>query len=484
MRRLFLCTVSSMLLAGGLPEELPLRTTLRAETLRLPQNEALGLIGFSGTASFGPWYLGPGLYGAARGQRGGFFTFGLEGGGGGRPFPTLRLEREGGVFVGGGGGASAPQGGGLMLRPHLGAAFVLGAARLGLELSRVTFPNGGIDSTQVALTLAFTSQGLWVPEAASRQSFEGPVRWGERSLEPELIRVEATSASRTRTGTSQAPLTLAGLTSARDLGGPWFSYLAANGAAGGSSAGYAQALGGLGLRLPLAGPLGLEARLGAGLGGGGDLDTGGGFLVAGEGSLTLGTGAWRGMAGVGILRAPGGAFTGRTATFRVSHRFATARPWAGGEPLATFDLDGWRVGSGVLVYRQARRTTGASGDVQLITLRADRMLSRGFYLTGEAGSATGGGAGGYSTGLAGVGFETPALARQRLFAEIALGAGGGGGLATGGGRLTSLRAGWRLALPQGLGLDATAGRVRGPRGGLDAPTLGLGLHVRFQALSH
>ena len=76
MRRLFLCTVSSMLLAGGLPEELPLRTTLRAETLRLPQNEALGLIGFSGTASFGPWYLGPGLYGAARGQRGGFFTFG------------------------------------------------------------------------------------------------------------------------------------------------------------------------------------------------------------------------------------------------------------------------------------------------------------------------------------------------------------------------------------------------------------------------
>ena len=268
MRRLFLCTVSSMLLAGGLPEELPLRTTLRAETLRLPQNEALGLIGFSGTASFGPWYLGPGLYGAARGQRGGFFTFGQEGGGRGRPFPSLPLELEGGVFVGGGGGASAPQGGGLMLRPHLGAAFVLGAARLGLELSRVTFPNGGIDSTQVALTLAFTSQGLWMPEAASRQSFEGPVRWGERSLEPELIRVEATSASRTRTGTSQAPLTLAGLTSARDLGGPWFSYLAADGAAGGSSAGYAQALGGLGLRLPLPGPRGLEARLVAGLGGG------------------------------------------------------------------------------------------------------------------------------------------------------------------------------------------------------------------------
>ncbi len=483
MRRLLLSTASTLLLAGGLPEELPLRTTLRAETLRLPQNEALGLIGLSGTASFGPWYLGPGLYGAAWGQRGGFFTFGLEGGGRGRPFPTLPLELDGGVFVGGGGGASAPQGGGLMLRPHLGAAVLLGPARLGLELSRVYFPNGGIDSTQLALTLAFTSQRLWLPEGAVRQSFEGSVRWGGRSLEPEFIRVDPTPASRSRSGGMQTPLSLAGLASTRDLSGPWFTYLVADGAIGGTSAGYAQALGGVGMRVSLVGPVGLEARLGAGLGGGGDLDTGGGFLVAGEGALTLGSGAWRGAAGLGFLRAPGGAFTGRTAALRLSHRFATPRPWEGGEALVTFDLDRWRAGSGVLVYRQARRTNGATGAVQMMTLRADRQLSRGFYLTGEAGSGTGGGAGGYSTGLAGVGFETPALAGQRLFAEVALGAGGGGGLATGGGRLTSFRAGWRLALPQGLGLEATAGRVRGPRGGLDTATLGLGLHVRFQALS-
>lgn len=483
MRRLLLGTASTLLMAGGLPEELPLRTTLRAETLRLPQNEAMGLLGLSGTAAFGPWYVGPGVYGAARGQRGGFFTFGLEGGGRGQPFPDLPLELEAGVFVGGGGGAAAPQGGGLMLRPHLGAGVVLGSARLGLDLSRVHFPNGGIDSTQVALTLAFTSRRLWLPEAPTRQPFEGPVRWGERSLELEFLRVEGTSVARTRSGGAQAPLSLAGFASARDLSGPWFTYLVAHGATGGSSAGYAQALGGLGLRMPLTGPLGLEARLGAGLGGGGDLDTGGGFLVGGEGALTLGTGAWRGTAGLGFLRAPGGAFAGRTATLRVSHRFATARPWAGGEALATFELDHWRAGSGVLIYRQARRTSGAAGAVQLITLRADRLLSRGFYLTGEAGSGTGGGAGGYSTGLAGVGFETPALARQRLFAELALGAGGGGGLATGGGRLTSCRVGWRLALPQGLGVDATVGKVRGPRGGLDATTLGLGLHVRFQALS-
>ena len=45
MRRLLLGAASTLLVAGGLPEELPLRTTLSVETLRLPGNEALGLLG-------------------------------------------------------------------------------------------------------------------------------------------------------------------------------------------------------------------------------------------------------------------------------------------------------------------------------------------------------------------------------------------------------------------------------------------------------
>ncbi|HXC17266.1 MAG TPA: hypothetical protein VNV60_07490 [Holophagaceae bacterium] len=473
--------IAAPLLAGD-PQVLQLRTTLRAETLRLPGDESLGLVGLSSTADFGLFYLGPGLYGAARGERGGLFTFGLEGGMRGRPFDGVPLEFDAGLFVGGGGGAAAPQGGGLMLRPHAGVALALGRFRLGAELSRVRFPSGGIDSTQAAFSVAFTTDHLWSPMGALDGSFDGSVRWEGRGFEGEALKVDPAPGIHSRGGALQAPFDLAGFAISRELRSPFFRYFAVDGAARGGSSGYAQALTGLGLRAPIAGPLGLEARLGAGLGGGGDVDTGGGFLVSGEAALTLGIGGWRASAGLGSLRATGGQLRSRTVTLRIAHRLSVPTPWKDGEALAAFTLADWRAGSGLLVYRRAQRQDGTAGAIQVMTLRADRMLAHGFYLSGEAGSATGGGAGGYSTGLAGLGWQTPAIAAQRFFLEASAGAGGGGGLRSGGGLLTSTRAGWRVELPLGLGLDATAGKVRAPRGGLDTTTYGLGLHLRFAAL--
>ncbi len=482
MKGAFLATVSSLLLAGGPPEELRLRTTLSAETLRLPQREALGLLGIATTAEFGPWYLGPSLYGAARGERGGFFTFGLEGGLGGKLSPALPLAWRAGLFVGGGGGASAPQGGGLMLRPHLGVSTSIGALSLGAEVSHLRFPNGGIDSTQVALTLALPTRELWVTENAGGLPFASGVSWEGRELGLAWSRVDPSATARTRSGGAQLPLDLATVALASDLAGPTFRFFEVSGAFAGSSSGYAQALGGLGLRLPLAGALGLEARLGAGVGGGGDIDTGGGFLLSGEGLVTFRPGAWGLSAGLGILRAPAASFRSRTLTVRLSRRFEVPLPSQDGEPLVAFDLSRWRMGSSLLTYRRAIRQNGTEGAIQVLNLRADRLQANGFYLSAEAGSAIVGGAGGYSTGLAGLGWETPRWARQQLFAEGAIGAGGGGGLRSGGGLLASLRAGWRLDLPQGLGLEASAGKVRAPRGDLASTTLGLGLHFHFQGL--
>jgi hypothetical protein len=470
------------LLAGDPPQSIPLRTTLRAETLQLPGGESMGLLGLSSTAEFGSFYVGPGLYGAARGERGGLFTFGLEGGMRGRPFEGMPLEFDAGLFVGGGGGAGAPQGGGLMLRPHAGVALALGRFRLGAELSRVRFPSGSIGSTQAAFSVAFTTDHLWAPMWSSAGIFEDAVRWEGRGFEGEIQRVDPASGVHARSGGLQTPFDLVGFALSRDLRGPFFRFLEVDGAAKGGSSGYAQAVAGLGLGGRIAGPLGVEARLGAGLGGGGDVDTGGGFLLAGEGALTLGVGGWRASAGLGFLRAPGGLLRSRTATLRISHRLAVPAPWKSGEALAAFGLADWRAGSGLLVYQHAQRQNGGAGAIQMMTLRADRMLGDGFYLSGEAGSATGGGAGGYSTGLLGLGWQTPALAGQRLFLEAAAGAGGGGGLHSGGGLLGSARAGWRLELPLGLGLDAAVGKIRALRGGLGSTTYGLGLHLRFAAL--
>jgi hypothetical protein len=212
------------------------------------------------------------------------------------------------------------------------------------------------------------------------------------------------------------------------------------------------------------------------------VDTGGGCLLSGEGGITLGSARWKASAGFGFLRAPSGQFESRLVSFRIAHRTSAPVPSTAGEALMDFELADWRVGSGLLLYRHAQRMDGSDGSIQVLTLRADRLVGSGFYFSGEAGSATGGGAGGYSTGLAGLGWETPQRAGQRLFVEAALGAGGGGGLRSGGGLLASFRTGWRLELPRGLGLEAMAGKVRAPRGDLDSTTFGLGLSLRFKAM--
>ncbi|HTL99284.1 MAG TPA: hypothetical protein VL181_10820, partial [Holophagaceae bacterium] len=188
-RRLALLLAAAPLLAGDGTQVLPLRTQLSVEDAKLPGGETMGLLGLTTTTDLGPFYIGAGLYGAAWGQRGGFFNYGLEGGLRGRPFDSLPVEFDAGLYAGGGGGAAAPQGQGLMLRPHAGAALVLGRFRFGAQLSEVRFPHGGFDSTEAAFTVAYTTDHLWRPEGGWGGPFSGPVSWGGRELEGEAISV-------------------------------------------------------------------------------------------------------------------------------------------------------------------------------------------------------------------------------------------------------------------------------------------------------
>ena len=99
-------------------ESLPTSVMLGAERVRLPEGERMGLIGASLLFEVdNDWGLGPAVYGAASGRRGGFFVGGVE---------VQRrwavgegLTMAAGMFAGGGGEAAAPVGSGLMLRPAL-----------------------------------------------------------------------------------------------------------------------------------------------------------------------------------------------------------------------------------------------------------------------------------------------------------------------------------------------------------------------------
>ena len=60
-------------------ESIPISTLVGFESIRLPQSEKLGLVGTSVLFQFADsWSFGPAVYGAATGERGGFFVGGVE----------------------------------------------------------------------------------------------------------------------------------------------------------------------------------------------------------------------------------------------------------------------------------------------------------------------------------------------------------------------------------------------------------------------
>ena len=59
---------------------------------------------------------------------------------------------DAGGYVGAGGGGAAAQGGGLMIRPHVGLKYDFNSSQLGLNYTKVDFPNGDISSDAIGLT--------------------------------------------------------------------------------------------------------------------------------------------------------------------------------------------------------------------------------------------------------------------------------------------------------------------------------------------
>ena len=149
-----LCLLPALALAQAGPagdwRSAPASARIGYETISLPGDEKMGLVGLAYLVQVRPGLcLGPAVYGAASGQRGGFFTIGAEAALCTQLVGPLNLQT--GLYVGGGGGAAAPVGGGLMLRPYANLLWDFGPFRAGVSVSSVNFPNGNIDSSQLGV---------------------------------------------------------------------------------------------------------------------------------------------------------------------------------------------------------------------------------------------------------------------------------------------------------------------------------------------
>ena len=456
-------------------ETVPLLGTLGIETVHLPERERMGLLGASVLFGVGSdWWLGPAVYGAVSGERGGFFVGGIELQRRWQLRPGLTLAT--GLYAGGGGGAAAPVGGGLMLRPAVTLLQDIGPrAQLGLSWSNVRFPNGEIGSNQLGVTLGWRSEflhGASVSDATGLgfdriMTTLGSYRIADDGRDRHIGLIGARAETRPH----------------RD-GIAWGVEAAA--AARGDAAGYMEILATAAWSVepaPVALPgwrVGLRAGVGAG--GGGAVPTGGGSMAKWSGTLE-----WR--------VAPGWTLGGEFGDVRALSgplRARQAQVWLGMSLEPRFDgrdgPDGTSTTTGVRSewvgvwqhHTERARVDGSARSLDTIGLKLNRYLGEHVYVSGQAHSAFAGGAGAYSIGLVGVGLASSSNAPWRLGAEVLAGAAGGGGVQAGGGALVQgmTWAGWNT---DGYGeWRAGLGLVRSLRGGTHSPVIELGWSRAFE----
>ena len=419
--------------------------------------------------------IGPAVYGAVSGGHGGFFTLGGELAWRQRLIGPVGIEL--GVYAGGGGGGGAPQGSGLMLRPHADLVWDLGPVALGASISHVRYAGGRIDSTQLGLVLNANSDFRFVPAARLGDPARAGGRAGLGFDRVQLVgSVYRTPRGKTLQDGRPLPRSIgtAGVRAEQSWGRNAFWGVEASRAGRDGIGGYAEYLGTVGVETEVVrDALTVGTRLGVGMAGGGGVSTGGGLLVkAGVyGIARLGNDLGVALE-AGYARAPNGNF--RAAQAGLALVWALDGPASTGlatRPARTdFSAGVERFDAPGPDLRQ-HATTGAR-------LKIDRYLTTNVYVTGQAVAAAGGEAGGYAAALAGAGWNQPLGSRLHVGAELLAGAGGGGRVDAGG-VLLQPRAYVGYQLTPSLALRAGAGRVRSTGGALSSNVFDLSLNVTY-----
>lgn len=467
----------------------PALLRLSYEVLDIGPSETMGLAGVHYLVNVHPdWYVGASGFGALQGERGGFFTGGFTVGTGKRFASKWLLDA--GLFVGGGGGGAAPQGGGLMLRPHLGISRDVGGVMLGAGVSYVRFPNGGIDSTQLNLTLGIPFDVYYGRASDTGKAVYSGDLVGLKLQKSEWLATASeyrpTDNAKTTTGAAMtSALKRIGFEYRRHVDAHRYYFVETAGAIGGQSDGYAELLAGAGYRVPLLSQrLHLSASLAAGGAGGGQVDTGGGLVAKARvgldydltPSLKLGLEGGRiesaGSFSANFYGLSLGYLMGELGTGNSGHA------WQGDDGMR---LARWRLVGVHHTHFGAARKSGSDQDVSLVGLKVEKFLTDSLYITGQAHGAYAGDAGGYAVGLIGAGWEIPLRedGRLRFNAELAVGAAGGGGVDVGGGAIIQPQLGLTWRLNNQFSARLEAGRVKALEGKLDSNLMGLGLTYEF-----
>ncbi len=466
-------------------------------SIKMPNNEVnMDYAGIHYNLKLNDWsYAGVGFYGSIGGIRGGFFTLGVNAG---IQYPiTNNLFVDTGFHFGGGGGAAAPDGGGAFILPHFNLGYDLKKVALTAGWSYVNFFDGGaINSNQLyvaaQIPLSFDFTSFNQKEKEFNIADLENTQWNKTTNRVSLLvhannlKVESDAPSFANDTTLKGKtIRLAGFEFNSYLNKNWFYFIKADGAYHGIKAGYMDIILGGGYHFSMnKNRTNILAKFGAGAGGGGGVDTKGGFLIYPDLSIEQKLfGNVYASVNKGYLMSPDAHFKASTFGFGLKYyvdkeginseeRTYTTAKFKGLETIIKQD---W--------YMDAARDGGFEQDMHQISLQINFFFNKHIYGAGQTSFANFGDAGAYAEGIVGLGIQSNSFLNNKLSTYLQLlgGAAGGGGISTGQGLIVKPSTGLTYHLSDKLNIKAGVGYVKARGGNLSSwyGNFGIGYNVSF-----
>ncbi|WP_159948102.1 hypothetical protein [Polaribacter septentrionalilitoris] len=438
------------------------------------------------------FYTGIGIYGSVSGSRGGFFTLGVNAGL--KKYFSDGFYLDTGFHFGGGGGAGAPDGGGAFILPHFNLGYDFKYFSVNSGWSYVDFFDDGlIKGHQLNVSLEISLDFEHSNYNASEKEFEieslSSSDWNQKSKRSSLmLHANNLKVVKDNTGVIKKGKTinLVGFEYASYFNENWFAFLKVDGAYNGIRAGYMDVFFGAGYLLPIIkNNTNVLAKFGIGAGGGGGVDSGGGFMIYPDLSIEqkLFNDIYISI-NKGYLLTPDKKFN--TSTFGIGLKYYLERNGIinDDESYSKTKFKGFEFIVKQDIYFNAKRETEPTEDMHQISLQINVDLNKSLFIAGQTSFANFGNAGAYAEGLVGLGFKTKPTLNTSIsfFTQFLAGAAGGGNISTGQGLIIKPSAGLDYKLTNTLNLRAAGGYVKAKGGTLSSPFLNFGIKYNISLL--
>ncbi|MBE7686069.1 hypothetical protein F7647_08335 [Tenacibaculum piscium] len=480
-------------------------------SIKMPKNKGkdeknMGFTGIHYNLKLNDWsYAGLGIYGAVTGIRGGFFTLGINAGI--QQKISKNMFVDAGVHLGGGGGASAPDGGGAFILPHLNLGYNFGYFSTTAGYSYVNFfDKGAIKNHQfnvaIQIPLSFETADFKQRERVFNfDDFENlkNTSWNTLSNRISLL-VHLNNLSVKKGNYKGKTMRLAGFELNSYFNKNMFFFVKADGAYHGIKAGYMDVFLGAGYHISMnKNRTNILAKFGIGAGGGGGVETKGGFLIYPD--ISIEQKVLNNMyvsVNKGFLMSPDAHFSSNTLGFGLKYYLdkdgITPSSAAPEKSFSSAKLKGLEVIIKQDLYLNASRIVSTNKNkkdlefdknMHQISLQINLFLNKYIYGAGQTSFANFGDAGAYAEGIVGLGVQSARFLNNRtsVFAQVLAGAAGGGGIGTGEGLIVKPSIGINHKLTNKLNARAGFGYVKARGGNLSNPYLNIGLSYRFSFLS-